>query len=367
MGAAGRTYSPEFKLILWILAAQETPPPANAFDVDWREFFKLAQRHRVSGLLANLLFDRRDKGELKAHIPPEILSNLAAVQRRSLANEMAGLIEAKNILKLLEVSGLSPVLLKGLALSHAAFGKIGWRNNYDTDILITPEDITTADKILREANYTRFEPTEKIHDQAWADWRRRRKDAAYRNDKTGSVVELHWRLFDNPAILSGPVSSERTRLLGNIECRTLEAGLNFAYVCCHGSQHAFSRLKWLADVYFLARRKSASELVALFQTTADPCARAAMAQALALCGNLFGLALDDAVINAGGLKRRNIRIAVWMAEKTLTRGGSREIESLPFGATLKTLSHYLMSVDPRYLAQEAWFDMREKFHGRTTI
>ena len=65
--------------------------------------------------------------------------------------------------------------------------------------------------------------------------------------------------------------------------------------------------------------------------------------------------------------KTNIRLAAWMADKTLTRGGSREIETLPFGATLKTLSHYLMSAAPDYLAREALFDAREKLHGRTTI
>ncbi|MAW82007.1 MAG: hypothetical protein CMI63_17355 [Parvularcula sp.] len=362
-----KRYSPEFRLILGVLSSSQPGisdnPDIDWPEVDWNEFFQLLRRHRITGLVANLLLS--PAGEHKrSPLPKEIIPALAEAQRQSLAQEMAALVEARALIDLFEDNGLAPILLKGLTLSHDAFGRIGWRNNYDTDILLRPDEILLADRLLRERNYSRFEPAEDANDQKWALWRRRRKDAAYRNQKSGSIVELHWRLFDNPAILPAPLRTRKADLLGNLCCTMLEPDVNFAYICCHGSQHAFSRLKWLADVYFLARKKSEAELAALLETTPDPYARAAIAQALLLCSKLFGLSLPSDTLM---FEKTNIRLAAWMADKTLTRGGSREIETLPFGATLKTLSHYLMSAAPDYLAREALFDAREKLHGRTTI
>ncbi|WP_428410159.1 nucleotidyltransferase domain-containing protein [Hyphococcus sp.] len=356
-------YSPEFRLILSLLSEPEIRPAAP-FDIDWAEFFRLIRRHRIDGLAANLLLQNE---LLKTFVPAEAFAGFAEMQRQSLAREMASLVEAKSILNILAANDLEPILLKGLTLSHGAFGRIGWRNNYDTDILLHPDDIPAADRLLRKQGYARFEPGEDVSERAWAAWRRRRKDAAYRNDKTGSVIELHWRLFDNRAVMKGPFPTTKVTLLGNLDCVMLEPDFNVAYVCCHGSQHAFSRLKWLADVYFLARKSSGDDLTALYGAVDDSYTRAAMAQALLLCNKFFALPLPAALVEDGVFKKRNVRLAAWMAEKTLTRGGSREIESLPFGATLKTLSHYVMSPAPAYLAQEAVFDLREKFHKRATI
>jgi len=65
-------------------------------------------------------------------------------------------------------------------------------------------------------------------------------------------LELHFRLFKNPHVLSNQLldawSRRETLVFRGVELNTLASVDNMIFLCVHGSIHRWFLLKWLADV-----------------------------------------------------------------------------------------------------------------------
>jgi hypothetical protein len=133
-----------------------------------------------------------------------------------------------------------------------------------------------------------------------------------------SPVELQWGVTDNRLLLkdvSAYSPSQTVALSDGLLVRTLAQEELFAYLCAHGAQHAWSRLKWLADLNALLSANSTAieRLYASAQRRGvDICA----GQALILCNRLFGLSLPGAVADEMAREKRTARL-VTIAMKTL--------------------------------------------------
>jgi hypothetical protein len=90
----------------------------------------------------------------------------------------------------------------------------------------------------------------------------------------------------------------------------------FAYLCAHGGLHAWSRMKWLADLNAFVAGRSAEEIDALYREAERRGAGLCAGQALLLCRMLFQLELSLALERELSASRRIARL-VRIARQTM--------------------------------------------------
>ena len=332
----------------------EAPLPALApEDLDWDTLFALAQRHRVTPSLAE---------GLRRHgiaAPPPQAALIEAQCHAAALDELAQAATVMALCEALDQSGIKAIILKGISLSLQIHSRLGLRVSRDIDLLVTPEDVPAALALLAELD---FAPKDGVPaDPArLAVLLKRRKDIELQHAAKRQLVELHWRLFDNPRLMAGvgPAQAERVALPMNLDCHVLPDALNLRYLALHGCQHGWSRLKWLADFAALLSRLDPPARAQLYHETGIADGRRALGQAMILCEQLFALPLDPG-LRSRILADRRTRWLIGIARQGLIACGTRELEALRFGSTVKNLSHYLISASPAYLLTELRFDLAD--------
>jgi len=345
---------PEFRLLAqgasWSAraAGHELAAPTEA--LDWNYLLRLSRRHRISGLV--------HAGLKGGGIVPDgpVAQALDSDARAIAVDELWTAAEALRLQRALRAGGVEPMVLKGVAVAILAFGRLGLRVNADIDMLVRPEDVAAGLRILRAEGYGAA--VKGSPEQPSDEWLQLHKDIALSHTSGRGVVELHWRLFDNPRLLDGahPLG-EPVRLTGAGVIQTLPKDLNLIYLCVHGSEHAWERLKWLLDVHALVGRMPRAELLSLYAAARAKNVHRPVAQALLLCSRLFGLPIPREI--ARSRRDPRIRLLEALALQTLLASRDRELTEIRFGSTPKSLSHYLRADGWAYWKAEMAFDMAD--------
>jgi len=279
------------------------------------------------------------------------------VQRKALFCELAIAAELTRLQSLLGKAGIDLIALKGPAQSLRYFGRFGMRINRDLDILIPPDSCNATEALLIDAGCTLVEPNAPLRGAERHQWLRNHKDMVFRSPDRKVMVELHWRLFDNAALM--PASTLPLAIALGIEplrhIRVLPNDANLRYLCHHGAQHGWSRLKWLADVNASLAGCDSGLLRQLHKADADR-PDYAVAQALVLCQQLLGAELP-ADMSADLERSSRTRWLARLAWNEILRSDTDEIEARRFGSTIKNASHYALNGGWRYWAEELRFDL----------
>ncbi len=343
-----------------LLACLQWPPSEKALQdigadsIDWDFFLKLVKRHRVFALAEHAL--RRAGPAIDA----SALAVLQVQANYSSWRELALLAETRALQSALLDAGVRPVLLKGLGFSIKAFGQLGVRYHHDIDWLISPAASDQAGAIMLARGYQRVLPRAGASAGDGTHWDGREKSSEFHHPAHGHLVELHTRLFDNPCLMKLPAGIPRAtiQIAGDLKVEALEPELDLIFGCVHGAEHAWSRLKWLADVAAMFRPMSEAEIIALYESARALRVHRAVAQALLLCGKYLNLQVP-AVIAAEARRSWRMRLLVRMAEQAMFGSGSEEIADRRFGSTLANLSHYLISDGLDYWTSEVKFDLTD--------
>lgn len=328
---------------------------AAAATQSWDRLVRLAERHRVLGLVHH--------GVTSAGLtlPPETARYLAMRAQSVGLDELRMAGEAVRLVRLVESAGIKVRVLKGAAVAMLAFGRLGLRFNHDIDILVAPADVARTAEILGAAGYRRTEPAADVPEAQLRRWLRDRKDMAYRHETSGTLVELHWRLFDNPHLLPqlGKTGAQHVDLSAGQSFDTLSDEDLPIYLCMHGAQHAWARLKWLADFGAWLSARPPAAIDAFYARSRSMGAHRATAPALSLCHELFDTYLPPEAANAMQSSSR-MRWLYNVAERCLFGDGEgTELEDEKFGTTRKNISHYFLATGLRYRLTEARFDLTD--------
>ncbi len=254
----------------------------------WDELLALAERHRIVALAHH--------GAMRAGLePPPAIA--AEMRRRALgvAGEALALAaEACRLQELLDGADIPAVFLKGASLAMLAYGTFAVKHGKDIDLLVKPDSAPAALNTLMANGYR----LSGLHRDIGSERRhlvfRNFGDIELVNVRTGAHVELHWRICDNSRLLRGVDATsptQRVDLAGGRGVRTLSDRDLFAYLCVHGADHRWARLKWLADANAFVARRGGQEIGELYRHARSIGAGLCAAQTLSLCGGLFGLAL----------------------------------------------------------------------------
>lgn len=220
---------------------------------DWQRFLAWVGRHGVAPLVcANL----RAAGSVVA--PKDVFRALEERERSNTKRVFGQVAEAARITRIFASAAIRVMIVKGPPLAVLAFDDVSLRWSRDIDLLIDPDHVEEADRLLRAAGYRRFAPDFTLTPPQQKMFLKMRCEFAYYHDPSDVILELHWRLTPNRRLMPlderavwGRAKSAR---LGGAEFLALPDDELFLYLCIHGASHVWFRLKWLADVAALLRQ-----------------------------------------------------------------------------------------------------------------
>lgn len=305
-----------------------------------------ARRHRVAGLAHG--------GLAEAGFP------LLAEDARQVALDALYAAKACRELRDAFASRSIPLLfLKGLPIARLAYGNASLKMSADIDVLIQPEALAEAAKVLQGLGYAPALPGR--FDQLSA-WHRRSKESVWRRDGS-PLVELHTALADNPALLASLHAfalPQQVEVFPGILLATLGREEQFAYLAVHGASSAWFRLKWLSD--FAALLPSNEQAIdGLHRRNLELGTGRASGWALLLSHRLFGTALPDQ-LRAEFMLDPALRFLLRIAYQQL--GEVREPTDRRFGTLGIHASQLLLQPGARFAAREGIRQVRTSLAQR---
>ena len=190
--------------------------------------------------------------------------------------------------------GIQPVLFKGTSLAYSLYPDPTLRQRYDTDIIIHPNSVYSADTILRSKSFQhRSGQGTTIANQSsyWLD--------------AGTQIDLHWRV-NNSNLLAGILSYdemlEHAVPLPKFSASARAADpIHALIIACfhranHSSSHGWNRLAWLYDIHLLAQSLSAEQWSDVVTTAGAKKMKSALNKALTASQSKFDTAVSDAIL-----------------------------------------------------------------------
>ena len=184
---------------------------------------------------------------------------LARLEENYKINQLGSLLltnELIRVTELLRQHDIKAINIKGPVLAMTVYQDISMRVSRDIDILVHPGDLAGVERILTEAGYTK-DGAVKLTPRQEKLYRKMYHHDSYHH-RNGIQLEVHWRLsgdYYNIAFEELWENRREIKLFGK-QFQILREEENLIYLVYHGSRHAFKRLKWLCDLYYLMKNNS---------------------------------------------------------------------------------------------------------------
>ena len=216
--------------------------------LDWQRLLFLVNWHRIPGLVYHNL-----EQYTTDRLPAGFARALGQAYEKNRQREMRLAAELVRLQQMLDEKGLTAAFFKGPILSIQLYGSLGLRHSRDIDLLMRPEDIEPVSQALIAEGYQARDLDFTLTPRQQRTYYRKAHHFTFAHTKHDFVLEAHWRLADNPHFLPPDFelkSLERARsvVFGGAEVMTFCEEDNFIYLCAHGAQHRWFRLKWLCDI-----------------------------------------------------------------------------------------------------------------------
>ncbi|WP_404370405.1 nucleotidyltransferase family protein [Sphingomonas sp. MMS24-J45] len=311
--------------------ARDAAVRAAAAGVDWDRFGRVVVRQRIAGLVEPGL---RSAG---VAIPEQLATPLARYARRIVHSNLVAAGDTARLTARIAAAGYPVLAVKGVVLGALAYGSVGVKHSKDIDLLIRPEHIGPVLALLEADGYRITHPAAGLTSEQRAVLPRYGKDVALVRSGPHLQIELHWRLFTNPALLPmlGADGAAQTVMLGTtLTAPTLAPADLYAYLVLHGAIDGWSRMKSLADLNALVAQCDPATLATWHDRAVALGAGPASEQALIMMRDLFALPLPPGLAETVGSSRR-VRMLVAGAYRLMAvKDGATEIDSWAFGRML---------------------------------
>jgi hypothetical protein len=239
--------SKEFELFCSALRQRSEEPQAcvQRFahgHLDWSKILEGAKRHRVERQVL--------KGLSNLGLAPEaFVTELRKASQEAAYTSLMQIRETARLAASFRQANIPVMALKGVALSVQTGREPTDRHSRDIDFLIPENCLALADKTIRGAGYTIEGP--EIHERV-ASYLRWNKEVKYSHPENHTLVELHYRLVDNEALLNYEFDElwrDREIIkVGGVDVAVMGRRHLPTYLCVHGAAHAWERLCWLIDL-----------------------------------------------------------------------------------------------------------------------
>ena len=199
----------------------------------WDELIELALYHGVAPMLWTNL-------EVRADLPESVRGRLAALYASNLTRNLALKREQETVRAALADQAILSHGLKGTYLAETIYGDLGARQASDIDILIPPQNLNSADRILRDRGY------QPVVQNRLEDFRRS-KEMLYQKEGAAGIqipldLDLHFGLLPY---------RQHDPLLEWVWARGMTQENLLVYLCANQVAHRFARLKYVLDILLL--------------------------------------------------------------------------------------------------------------------
>lgn len=178
-------------------------------------------------------------------------TDLLARQKRCQIDNLYQQRAALELHQLFQKNALRYFFIKGIVLSQLLYGRANARQSRDVDVVVHPDDVVRATKLLVEAGYTEIYTATLNILQRHA-YQTTHKDYSFCRANDQVLVELHWRLYVNDSLMDLSAFDAFHNLqqvcLANSSLPTLSSEHLLLYLFMHGSQHLYARAQWLYDL-----------------------------------------------------------------------------------------------------------------------
>jgi hypothetical protein len=286
------TCSPEFDLVMACVRwPQETIDGDRIRSlarqpIRWSYLLEIVHHHKVVPL-----FSRNLHTFAAGYMPDE---QAALLRASTIENAHTCLRRVEHLLtlqRLFREQELDHRIFKGVPLAVSAYHDPSLRDAGDIDLLVAEKDIFKAADILLTAGYLRFEPRAHLTPRRLRSYLAHQKDFSFEHPETGTIIDLHWRLFRNPFLPANAGLAEGGEdwvNLGSERIPTLPPDRLLLYLCVHGALDGWLRLKWLADIAALQHTMTAEQLASTWTIAAQQQALPQLSAASLLCHQLLG-------------------------------------------------------------------------------
>jgi hypothetical protein len=293
---------------------------------------RTARRHRVEGLVHDGL---KQAGIVP---PPSVDTALAAAAAAIARDNLRFAAEAARLDRTMREARVDFLFVKGVTLNRLAYGTLALKKAIDIDMVVDPAGYEAAIGAVEAAGYRCIQPREGAGRAEILDWAKRTKHSIWLR---GSIMlELHTAFVDSERMLGGVSTAsprQQVEVAKGIALPTLARDELFAYLAVHGATHAWSRLKWLADIAAFAVREPDS-LESVYRRSLTLGAGRSGGQALLLAHDLLGLPMPASLfeeLSGDGAIRYLARVAL----DAMAGAGDRELDEMVLGTAAIHLSH----------------------------
>ncbi|WP_182928772.1 nucleotidyltransferase family protein [Priestia filamentosa] len=238
----------ELKVMLTILNHQEGSLVLEQ-NIDWDYFLQLVKHHRIYPLVYTKLRELRAPA-----VPPFVMETLKKEYQKNTFSMLHLSAEMERVSKLFSAQNIKLLFLKGPPIAQDIYGDISLRTSKDLDVLIQFEDVKKAEDVLTGLGYER----ENRFFSLLNEWKWLEHHIVYFHPQKKIQVEIHWR--SQPFPIKQPTFHElwerrRKSELTRSPVYFLGEEDLFIFLIAHGTRHGWFRLRWLADVDYMMRRK----------------------------------------------------------------------------------------------------------------
>lgn len=160
---------------------------------DWRRLLELAERHRLTALLAHHL----SREGLREHLPSDVAENLRSAYRQNAARNLRGRFELRRVLREFAEHEIRCVVLKGASLLESLYSDLALRHLSDLDLMVGEQDLERSYDLVQDLGYRPYVSREK---QAQEKARHRHYPRLIGVDD-GLPIELHRHLMWRESLL----------------------------------------------------------------------------------------------------------------------------------------------------------------------
>lgn len=299
------------------MPTSDAPPDPDLSDL----MPALIDRHRIS---------TRAIGAVACAVHPHDPVIAEGLSRTARDRRLGALAKARRMATIsdaLSKAGIRHVGIKGPVLAQQIYGDVAARDSKDLDLLIDPAAMVRATAVLAAIGVEDIAGDDAAHGQF------ANKHRAFVGD--GIEIEVHARLFDIEALM--PLSFEqvwRRRdavMIGGIAVPALSMVDTLAYLCAHGGQHLWFRLKWLEDIARIVTIADPAVIEAARMSARETGAEMLVVGALQLVDDVFAIRWDTDIRTT-----RTSRALVRLSKAALAAPADHA-SAPPLGAILRKL------------------------------
>lgn len=245
--------TPEFKLLLSCASLKVGANHLSAEKVILNDkinddsFIQLVDRHAVAPLVHHTL-------KSVIGVSDQLISRINQRVKRNQLISLSAMSMIVRLQKKMDADQLKGVFLKGIPLAAMYYGDIALRESMDIDLWVEKKGFGIVSKYLTTLGYRSCLALSKLNKRQIKYKFKTDHHLLFVTDDPAlpPIIELHWKINDRFGLFTFNPETDfdltKKYEVAGVTISTFNHIDNFLYLCTHGCEHAWYRLKWLFDL-----------------------------------------------------------------------------------------------------------------------